>query len=567
MPDAFALDQLPRAALIEAYRHLERRATEQERRASEQERRASEQERRASEQERRAAALESDNTDLAQQLEWLRKQVFGPRSERSAPVDPDQPSFLDAPVVHDEAPTDEEAAEPETETIEYQRKKPGGRRPVSRELPTEEIVLRACDEERIGPNGERLVSLGFEVTERIHLVPERLLRLVIKREKLGLPDTRELAHTVAPPPSLVPGGKASDAFLHEVVLRKFQQGLPLYRQQALYNAAGADLPDSFLGTCVRAVARAYAPIAAAIRAQVLANTWVHADETPIRQLHAKGATVSTAYLWAWIAGGQASFHYGTTRSRDEVRDVLGIPYDPHDPRAGPAADRDPERWEHGAHIGFLIVDGYTGYDHVFEAGRIERVACWAHVRRKFKALEDVDANARRLVGLINDAFRVDRRARKDADKRQLDDAACAALFHERRQAETVAIIDAIAAELDLIEPHYTPEGAMARAIRYTRGQWDALRVFLEHGFLPMDNNRAERAIRPIAVGRKNWLFIGSEDGGEWAAVLFSIIESCRLQKIDHRRYLEHVTPILATTPADDLDPAALTPRSLRTQLR
>ncbi len=548
MLDRSTVSALPRAALISAYEHLEQHAAEQELRAAE--------------QERRAAALAGENADLQVQLEWLRKQVFGSRSERSRGHDEGQASFLNAPVVHDSPP----AATVETEQITYERKKPGGRKPVSRALPTEEIVLRASDEERVGPNGERLISLGFEVTERLHLVPEKLLRLIIKREKLGLPDTRELAHTVPPEPCLVPGGKATDAFLHEVVLRKFHQGLPLYRQLGLYNSLGADLADNYLVGCVHHVAAAYQPIATAIRAQVLRERWVHVDETPVRQLGAEDGA-RTAYFWAWVAGGQVSIHFGLTRSRSEVRDVLGIPYDPDDPRDGPNGDLDPATWEQGSHIGFLICDGYTGYDHVFAAGSIIRVACWAHVRRKFKAHEEVDTNARRVVELINEAFRVDRQARKDAEKQQLDAAAAADLMQARRQERTVAIIEHIRTELDALAPLYGPSSLMAKAITYARNQWRALIVFLDHGCLPMDNNQAERVIRPIAVGRKNWLFVGSEDGGEWAATLYSIIESCRLQKIDPRRYLEHVTPILVRTPAGQLDADALTPRSLRSTLR
>lgn len=554
MLDRATVSALPRAALIDAYAHLERHAAAQEQRAREQEQRAHE-------QEQRSAALAGENAELHVQLEWLRKQIFGQRSERSQHPDPQQQSFLDAPVAHDETPADPA----ETETITYERKKPGGRKPVSRELPTEEIVLRASDEERVGPNGERLVSLGFEVTERLHIVPEKLLRLIIKREKLGLADTRELAYTVPPEPCLVPGGKATDAFLHEVVLRKYHQGLPLYRQLGLYNAQGADLADNFLVGCVRHVAAAYAPIAASIRIQVLAQAWVQVDETPVRQLRAPEG-VRTAYFWAWVAGGQVSIHFGPTRSRAEVRDVLGIPYDPGDPRDGSNGDLDPGSWEHGSHIGFLVCDGYTGYDHVFAAGTIRRVACWAHARRKFKAYEEVDANARRLVALINDAFRVDRRARKDADKQRLRGAERTELLHARRQEHSAGIVAAIRTELAALAPLYSPDSGMREAVGYALNQWDALTVFLDHGFLPMDNNQAERVIRPIAIGRKNWLFVGSEDGGEWAAILYSIIESCRLQKIDPRRYFEYVTPILVQTTAEQLDAQALTPAAMRSTL-
>jgi transposase len=523
---------------------------------------------------RHLAAAESDRDTLAQSLAALRDSLFKPKSERTRPSDAGQTTFLGAEVQQEDGAnsTDDE----QTEQITYERKKRTGRKPVAKDLPTKEITLRASDAERIGPNGEQLVCIGYEETVLLDLVPERLQRLIIRREKLGMPGTGEYVSTVAPPARLVAKSKATDQFMLTVALRKYQQGLPLYRQTQLYNALGAELAENYLGECCRHIATAFAPVAAAIRAQVLANRWVHADETPIRQLKNTQpggdatTTARTAYLWAWVGGNQVSFHYGPTRSNREVRDVLGIPYDPDDPypRQHPP-DFDPDCWEHGEYIGFLICDGLGSYNTAIRGGVITRVACWVHARRAFKYFEDRDANAARVVRLFNAIFSANRKIVRAAEKRTgISEDERYDFIAQQRQQILPEKIAALEQEIDLLAPLYSPDTHIGKGITYLRNRWDDLQVFLDHGFLPMENNAAERAIRPIAVGRKAWLFVGSEDGGSWAADLFSIIESCRLQKIDPRTYCEHVLKQIVQAPdREKLDYTALTPAVLRGQFR
>jgi hypothetical protein len=225
----------------------------------------------------------------------------------------------------------------------------------------------------------------------------------------------------------------------------------------------------------------------------------------------------------------------------------------------------------GGMIAFLVTDGYAGYNPVVSPPspnrptRIRRVACWAHVRRRFIECADRgDTNASQVAALINEVFRIERRIRKEIDK--LDLAAEAAREHRRtvRQRDSVGVIAALRVLIDRLLPLYTPSRDMAGHLAYTLRLWDALTLFLEHGDLPVDNNAAERALRPVVVGRKNWYFVGSEDAGAWAAIFFSLIESCRMLKMDARRYLAAVaTALIADTPPD---PAKLTPLALRDSL-
>ena len=220
-------------------------------------------------------------------------------------------------------------------------------------------------------------------------------------------------------------------------------------------------------------------------------------------------------------------------------------------------------------IGFVICDGYDGYNHVFRHSDLQRVACWVHVRRKFLAYAKTDDNAQQVVQLINQLFKQNKHIGRQAEKQTW--AASAQRYQwiaEQRQAELGPRMTELNTLMDRLAPCYPPDTGIGPAITYLRNQWDALQTFLQHGFLPMDNNTAERAIRPIAVGRKAWLFVGSEDGGAWAATMFSIIESCRLQKLNYTDYCQHVLQHIVNAPnRDAIDYHQLTPIKLRDTIK
>lgn len=514
-------------------------------------------------------AVKSELTEVQAKLDYVIKKAFAPSSERRPYIENDgvQQSLFGVPV--------QEAAEadktPEKTTVaEHERDKATpkghGRQSVSRELPVEEQIIPAADADKVGPNGEMLVLLGYETSEKIDVVPGVLRRLIIKREKFGLADTRETLHTAPVPAALIPKGKATDAFVLDVVLNKFHLGLPLHRQLMDLNHRGAQLSDSFLSDLVKQAAQVFRPVYDAILQQVLTNRVVYADETPIRQLIPPSAAtpsepqrrVRTGYFWAWIGGSQLYLHYGKTRSQDEVRTVLNIP--------------DEGDWDYDGLIGFLVTDGYAGYNPAVaprdpdrSSPPIQRVACWAHVRRRFlECAERGDVNAKQLAELISELFRIDRGIRKDIDKQKLHPEAAAAFRHERRQRDSAPIVEAIKQRIEQLTPLYTPSRDFAKHLVYTKNIWHALTLFLQYHELPLDNNTAERALRPVVVGRKNWLFVGSEDAGEWAAIFFSLIESCRMHHIDPRRYLTHIAPLLISEQPPD--PATLTPLMLRDTL-
>jgi transposase len=521
--------------------------------------------------------LRAQYDDLASKLDWLRRQTFGSTSERTPRVPQQgQQSLFSVPIEvgplsgaddtgtppsttpDDEsddqlaaATTATQARQPSTSTATGKRGH--GRTPPAATLPTVEDIITVPAAERIQADGTPMVFLGYETTELVDRVPAQVRRTIIKRERWGDPVTREPLVIAGLPARIVPKGKASDAFLQETVVQKFFTGTPLYRQLMDLNSQGADLSRSFLSDTVKHAARLYAPVAQAILADVLTHRFVHADETPLP--YQTGEGIKTGYLWAWLAGGQVAFHYGATRGSVQVQTVLD------------AADRATTDTTDGVTsrpvIGFLVTDGYAGYNSACGPDGLVRVYCWAHARRKFKMF-DADPNAADLVERINDLFRIDRHARKDAVKQKLDADQTAALIRQRRHDEAVPKLRTLRARLDLLRQVYPPRSGVADGIAYLLDRWDGFTVYAADGFLPMDNNAAERALRRPVVGRKNYYFVGSEDAGEWAATHYSLMESCRMQDIDPRAYLAHITPLLLAR--EPPPPAQLTPKVVRAVL-
>jgi transposase len=507
------------------------------------------------------AAVRGELAEVQSKLDYLMKKMFSPSSEKRPYVETAgaQQTIFGMPV--SEEPQKAESITVPTHEREKAKPKGHGRSPVSRELPPVERIIPATPEQKVGPNGERLVLLGYEISEKIDLTPETVVRLIIKREKWGYPDSRETVATAPVEPCLIPKGKATDAFALEVILNKFHLGLPLHRQLMDFNHRGAQLSSSFLSDLVKQAADVFEPIWVELRQQIFQNRVVYADETPIRQLipavqgrpEAPDQRVRTGYYWAWIGGRQFYLHFGTTRSQAEVRDVLGIP--------------DEGEWDPDGLIAFLVTDGYAGYNPAFVGAQrlIRRVACWSHVRRRFLECADRgDANAIELVAFMTEIFRIERSIRKEMEKQDLTGQAAFTFRLARRQRDIAPLVERVQRRMDEILPFYTAGRDMARHIAYTKNLWTALTVFISDGEVPADNNTSERALRPIVVGRKNWLFVGSEDSGRWSAIFFSLIESCRMQKIDPRRYLAEVTRRLVHQ--SGVDPGSLTPASMAASL-
>ena len=503
---------------------------------------------------------------LIQHLEaknaWLTRMVYGAKRERR-PVEQDhgmarQENFLTAPVTAvaadpDAAQASAEGQESQAHIVELSaaakrnakkglgpdgKQKAvngGGRRSVNRSLRPVEVIVEAPASERFAADGTAFILLGYETSEREHYIACELVRQICKRERWGLPDTREVAYVAPPPPSIVPKGKYSDDAIIEAMYRKYVLGLPFTRMLADFRAMGSDLSDAQLSDLAGRFSAFLAPIAAAIRTQVLARGFVHVDETPLPTLDGRRT------LWAWVGGNQTFFHVGG-RGGKELRRVLGLPV------AGDDPDEEPDP---GSTLGWVfthwMADGYRPYDTIAAEAGIIRLCCWAHGWRDFIIpAEQGDPVARNLLDRIHDLYQVEREARTAGEAERL----------RRRQQDAIPILDGIRTACVDALPGYDVASTMRKAIGYVLDRWAALTVYTTRGDLPIDNNQAERVLRPIVIGRKNWYFIGSEDATDWAATNFTVFESCRLAKVDPRAWLRLV---IARRHAGDTDYAAMTP--------
>jgi transposase len=385
--------------------------------------------------------------------------------------------------------------------------------------------------------GCSLERIGEDVSEKLDYTPGVF---EVERHIRGKWVCRSCERLIqAPvPPYIIDKGIPTAGLLAQVLIAKYLDHAPLYRQESIFERAGLALPRSTLAHWVGACGVRLRPLVDAMKAQLLARTVLHADETPVPMLKPGLGRTHRAYLWSY-----------STSEYDELQTVI---YDFADSRAGVHAREFLGHWS-----GKLVCDDYSGYKALFDRGVIE-VGCMAHARRK---LNDLYANHRSEIaeeGLRYFAalYEVEREARElklDADGRRL-----------LRQQRSKPIAETLRQWLTR-QRNQVPDGsATAKAIEYSLGRWAALIRYLDDGDLPIDNNHLENRIRPVALGRSNWLFAGSLRAGQRAATIMSLIQSAKLNGHDPYRYLKEVLERLPTQPASRLE-ELLPHRGLPTQ--
>ena len=510
------------------------------------------------------AALRQENAEqketickLTAEISVLKRYIFGSSSEKSKGNIETLPAnqlslfehFDSANTVDLSSDQNSDTEEPETEQSKNKNKR--GRRKIAANIPTEEKIIEAPAEMKVDKNGEPLAFLGYERTGKLNITPARVERIVYLREKWGYQDSRDSVNTALMPPMIIPRGKLTNEAILTIAIEKFFNGMPLYRQLKKYNAMYADLSKSTLSDAMLALADLFTPVADAIRLDVFASKFVHADETRLKFAEKtqdkdgkKSQKYKQGYIFIYQNADQAWFHYGDSRAARHIKCALNID--------------DEER----VFIGYLMTDAYAGYG---EHKGI-RLACWTHVRRKFFNLADNNANAKEILDLINALYKVEKKARSKAAKENLDSSAYLEYLAELRQAESKPIIQKINEKLTLFESISTPSSALGKAMSYTRKLWQSLQVYLDDPELPIDNNAAERSLRNVVVGRKNWLFSGSFDAAKAAAVCYSLMESCRLQGIDPWEYMNRATAILLEKNGE-IDFSTVTPMALAPSIR
>jgi transposase len=483
---------------------------------------------RITEVEQKNNDLAAKNTELVKQVEHLQHLLFGRKSERLAEdKHPKLPFVIDEP----EPPTPphvDEAPDEEYETVQRKKVKRGATR-ISKDLPREIRRVELSGAERMcSCCNEVMVEIGEEVSERLDCAPAVMRVIETRRVKYACKKHEE-AGILTPPPPVHPiaKGMATAGLLAHVLVAKFKDHLPLYRQSNIFARHGAEIAESTLGDWVKDAAEMLSPVVAAMKESVLASHVVQSDDTGITVLdtnHPKGSRRS--FLWAYAGDrDELVFAFTLGRGREGPRSFLG---DYH---------------------GYLQADAYSGYDIVFQKGTVIEVGCWAHARRRFfDAHKAGHEQATIALQILQRLYVIEREAKElglDFGKRR-----------ERRQQEAKPLLEGMKPWLLELKRTVLPKSPMGEAIGYALRQWDPLTRYLEDGRLEIDNNRVERQIRSVAVGRKNWMFAGSDAGAQRAATIYSLVCTSALLGIEPWAYLKDVLQRIA----EGQDPALLTPR-------
>jgi transposase len=450
---------------------------------------------------------------LEERLRLQRIAKYGPSSEKLATL---QMELLEEEPGVSDAEVEAESQRERLPSVRSRRKHPG-RQSLPANLPRVERVIRCTPEQCVCAGcGAGTTVIGYEESEQLDVEPAKYFVVVTKREKRACKRCEERGVSAAPlPPRIIEKSLVSDRVVIDTVVSKYADHCPLYRQSAiLHRDVGVDLSRATLDGWVMRVGELLMPLVEAMRTELIGGGYIQADETPVGvQMHDRRGRNHQAYLWQYGSpGGGVVFDFRMSRGREGPRQFLK------------------------QFAGLLQTDGYAAYGGLGGA-RVVHAACWAHARRKLVEsvrLNPQDQVAVRLLELVNDLFAVDAKARTES----MDHDA----RHALRQEKAKPLLDEIKARLLEGRDKALPKSSTGKACRYTLNLWDKLTRFLEHPELELSNNLAENSMRPLALGRKNWIHLGDEQAGSKVAAILSVIESCRRLKLPVRDYLTSILP-------------------------
>lgn len=457
---------------------------------------------------------------LQQQIQYLRHQRFGASSERISAQ-----GELFGQV--EELPLPPE----EKQKISYERNR-HGRPSLPKDLPRQRIDYDLTLEEKSGY--DQLRRIGEETSETLEYTPAKLIVIEHTRAQYvaqkGEESTILTAHAQ---PSPLPKSNAGAGLLSHLLISTFADHLPLNRQEKIFKRHGVDLPRSTLCEWKLQSAELLQTLIAPLKAHVLAAPRLHSDDTRMPLLEKNRGHTKTARLWGYLGAG--------SRQNDEEKWIEHAPavvFEFTESREAMHPIRFLQNYE-----GYLQADAYAGYDALYQTGKIIEVGCWAHARRKFFEV----AQGQKHPGLAHEAvIWIKRLYEIEATiKTEPPDKKC-----EARQNQSVPILNDFKTWCEAQQQKLLPQGPLGRAFGYTLNNWQALTRYTENGVLLIDNNSLESTLRPIAIGRKNYLFAGSIRGGKSAAVMYSLIGTAKLNAIEPYAYLKDVLTRLPSYPAN-----------------
>lgn len=481
-------------------------------------------------------SLREENRLLRQKLDYVIRQLYGSKSEKGGIDHPDLFGDLDNVGKNEASAAEDQAAEALKEPTKSSRPKSGKERKprLPDNLPVEEIIIQP---EVVKACPEAWRQMGEEVSEELDYRPGRFIRRRIVRPKYVRVADSESAPIVAPlPEKLIERGLLAPGLLAHIVIGKYADHLPLYRQEQIFQQRhGVSLSRQTMANGVELVADWLRPIVAAMSEEQFADGYVQIDETPIKYLAPGRGKTGQGYLWACHRpGGDTIYHWHASRGHECLNAIV-----PHD------------------FSGTIQCDAYGAYrTYRNKNENIDLVGCWAHARRKFhEAFVQGESKIRTawILRQISHLYEIERELRNSRAGPRLR-----AAYRTSRSRPILRRLHQTFTQLQTRRRHL-PESLMGKALAYALGQWPMLEKYAEGGHLEIDNNLCENAIRPTAVGKKNWLFIGAETAGWRSAVIYSVITSCRSRRIDPYEYLRDVLqrlPEMTNRQIKDITPAA-----------
>jgi len=469
--------------------------------------------------------IQEQNNYLQEMVRLLKNELFGRKSEVLREPDANQLQLFTPP----EAPP---APEPSEDiVIEAHTRKKRGRKPLPADLPRIEVIHDISEEEKQCACGTTRKCCGREVCEKLDYTPAKFQ--VIRHIRLkyacdvceGVEDDGPTVKIAPPVVQLIPKSIATEGLLAHVVVSKFADGLPLYRQQKIFARHGIDdLSRATLAGWVTQASGKCLPILELIANEIRGGPLINIDESPFQVLKEPGRSDTTkSYMWVFCGGGPdrraVMYKYHPTRSGQVPLDFLGD------------------------YKGYVQSDAFAGYDQVGRKDGITHVGCLVHVRRKFMDIVKTKKKNRggktttrgladEAIDIIRNLYKIEKYAKQE--RLSYDEV------YELRQRESKPILDNFKLWLDANQLLTPPEGLLGKAIQYALNHWEKLIVYIEDGRLSPDNNVAENAIRPFVVGRKNWLFAGAPKGAEASATFFTLIETAKANGHEPYAYLRHI---------------------------
>ena len=461
--------------------------------------------------------------DLHGQLYYLKRQLFGRKSEKLSPGQ----RLLFENLYNEIEAKIEQQNQPKPESVQKKKKNENhnGRNPLPADLKREIIPIEPSEEEKFCDiHNKPKKFIGTEKTEKLEYVPASFFVKVYERAKYACDDCHGNISIGQLPAMTIDKGIAGEGLLAHIITSKFADHMPLNRLESIFKRSNVDINVSTMCDWVGKCSDLLEPLVNRMHQKILESPKINSDDTPIpiKSPSRKGSTYN-GYLWVYIDDKKnAVFDFTPTRSREGPIKFLG------------------------KYNGKLQADAYSGYDEFFRKSGAAEIGCHAHARRKFEyALDSDPVRAARMMVLWSKLYDIERKAKSENyDSVQLLDA---------RQKESKPVLNEIKAVLNEYKDCVLPKSPMGKAITYSLNQWEALNRYADDPILEIDNNLSERTLRTVCIGRKNYLFAGSEAGAKRAAIIYSLVASCKLNGIDPFAYFRDVLTHISTHPADKID--------------